>query len=74
MICLLYSRKQFKSVILIFTNNDKNMALFQCFLVVFLFFRHKHVLFPFNKGENRFAALTNITILKTQNYWREMIT
>ena len=30
--------------------------------------------FSLNKGENWFAALTNIAILKIQNYWREMIT
>ena len=32
------------------------------------------LVFSLNKGENWFAALTNIAILKTQKYWREMIT
>ena len=36
-----------------------------------ILFRHQHAFF-FNKGENWFAALTNIAILKTQNYCREM--
>ena len=43
-------------------------------LVVFPFFSTQTCSFFFNKGEDWFAALTNIAILKTQNYWWEMIT
>ena len=38
-----------------------------------LFSTQKCSFFFEKKGENWFAALTNIAILKTQNYWREMI-
>ena len=41
---------------------------------MFAFLRHKYAVFSLNKGENWFAALTSIAILKTQNYLREMIT
>ena len=64
MFCLLHSRKQSKTQV-----SNINFRS-----IIVKTFRHKHVVLSLNKGENWFAPLTNIAILKTQNYWREMIT
>ena len=51
---ILFKLKQYQYIVL----------LFSCIISIFL----THVVFSLNKGENWFAALTDIAILKTQNH------
>ena len=48
--------------------------MFSCRATIVFDTNSRVVFFSLKKGENWFAARTNVAILKTQNYRREMIT